>query len=137
MGQYPTLGHYSCHHDSSPDSIDMGQIRLGTLGMFLNDVPKGGELSFPGSDRNDSAGWGQDEWSALEGRCQPTRACTELGGLVVQPRKGDAVFWYNLDPGVVRNLGSKSGKGMPEGEKAVLWNSMHCGAVVHEGEKWF
>ena len=49
--RYPRLGHYSCHHDSSPDMIDAGLIRLGTLGVVLNDVAAGGETAFPGADR--------------------------------------------------------------------------------------
>merc|ERR1712217_564503 len=92
---YPKGGHYACHHDSAPDSIDAGDIRFATLGIFLNDVAQGGETAFPGSDREDSAEWGHEEWSDLEADCQPTPMCTRLGGLVVPARKGDGIFWYN------------------------------------------
>merc|ERR1711963_228314 len=44
--RYPTLGHYSCHHDTSSFFISHKQIRLGTLAVFLNTPKEGGELAF-------------------------------------------------------------------------------------------
>lgn len=132
--RYGRQGHYACHHDSSPDSIDEGDTRLATLGIFLNDPEDGGETVFPGALRNDTADWGEDEWSILEKQCQPTAACNRLGGLVVQPRKGDAVFWYNVRPEYFQGLAA--GEAVP-GSEALIWGSVHCAAEVLAGEKWF
>lgn len=132
--RYRRQGHYSCHHDSSPDLIDEGDVRLATLGFFLNDPEQGGETVFPGALRNDTADWGEDEWGLLENQCQPTSACTQIGGLVVQPRKGDAVFWYNVQPRYFPDLAA--GKSVP-GSEALIWGSVHCAAEVLAGEKWF
>jgi len=132
--RYQRQGHYSCHHDSSPDLINIGDTRVATLGIFLNDPEDGGETVFPGALRNDTANWGQDEWGVLEQQCQPTAGCTQLGGLVVQPRKGDAVFWYNVRPEHFQSLAA--GKAVP-GEQALIWGSVHCAAEVRAGEKWF
>mmetsp|Transcript_22947 Transcript_22947/g.64457 ORF Transcript_22947/g.64457 Transcript_22947/m.64457 type:complete len:402 (-) Transcript_22947:69-1274(-) len=136
--RYPPLGHYACHHDSTPDSIDSGEFRFATLGMFLNDVPAGGETAFPGADVEGAAKWGPENWAKLEDRCQVTEACTSLGGLVVRPRKGDGLLWYNVKPRALSELAAgRWDRGKGYGERTLLWSSMHCGAEVHEGEKVF
>lgn len=134
--RYPQGGHYACHHDSSPDSIDDGMIRIATLGMFLNDA-KGGETAFPGADRDDNSHWDERDWAELESTCQPTPMCTRLGGLVVPAHKGDAILWYNVKPSALPGLASGAPRGDGFGERTLLWSSVHCGAEVLEGEKWF
>lgn len=133
---YSRRGHYACHHDSAPDSIDEGNVRIGTLAMFLNNVTSGGETVFPGALRTDTESWGQDEWSMLEHRCQRTEACTQVGGLKVTPKKGDGIFWYNVQPWALERL-ARGPQREGFGERAVVWNSLHCAAEVLEGEKWF
>merc|ERR1712194_141327 len=136
--KYPEKGHYACHHDSSPDSIQGNDIRLGTLGMFLNDVPKGGETAFPAGLRNDTKGWSEDQWGELENRCQPAAMCTGVGGLIIPAVKGDAILWYNVKPAAIPQLLSgKYKRGKNFGERTLQWSSVHCGAPVLEGEKWF
>eukprot|EP00746_Dinoflagellata_sp_MGD_P052439 gnl/MRDRNA2_/MRDRNA2_23195_c0_seq1.p1 gnl/MRDRNA2_/MRDRNA2_23195_c0~~gnl/MRDRNA2_/MRDRNA2_23195_c0_seq1.p1 ORF type:complete len:180 (+),score=29.51 gnl/MRDRNA2_/MRDRNA2_23195_c0_seq1:53-541(+) len=132
--KYPTKGHYGCHHDSSADDIEAGSaVRLATVAVFLNDPAQGGELAFPGADKpfkNSDVG----HWESLERRCAPTSMCTQLGGVIVKPKKGDAVFWYNTKAehwrvGETKRIPRSS-------KKSLYWNSMHCGAEVKMGEKW-
>jgi len=131
--RYPRLGHYSCHHDSSPDSIEEGYARLATLALFLNEPTGGGEIAFPGADHAGVAeGWDEEQWASLEAQCQPTKACTAIGGLVQRPKKGDAVLWYNLRA----NRWRADGNGEWPNASVLYWNSMHCGAEVKSGEKW-
>lgn len=131
---YPLQGHYSCHHDSSPDSIDAGDARLGTLAVFLNEVRRGGETVFPGADREGAETWSMEDWEDLETRCQPRKACAKLGGVTVAPRRGDAILWYNVRPTFWTRVAQGTfGHGF--GNRALLWSSLHCGAEVLEGEK--
>merc|ERR1712150_344855 len=88
-------------------------------------------------DRGDAAGWDHDDWSQLETQCQPTQMCTKLGGLVVPARKGDAILWYNVRPSALPGLAAGQARGPDFGPRTVLWSSVHCGAEVLEGEKWF
>lgn len=132
---YKTRGHYSAHHDSSPDSLEVGDIRFATFGFFLNNVTRGGETVFPGADLPDAGKFTPHDWSELEQQVQATQACTRSGGLVAQPRKGDALFWYNVRPSQLNHLSNFKSRGF--GERTVQWNSMHCAAEVLEGEKWF
>uniref|UniRef100_A0A7S2HXV8 Fe2OG dioxygenase domain-containing protein n=1 Tax=Alexandrium andersonii TaxID=327968 RepID=A0A7S2HXV8_9DINO len=133
---YPRRGHYACHHDTSPDGVDEGAIRIGTLGFFLNNVTQGGETVFPGAFRAESENWGPDEWAKLEASCQRTEACTQLGGLKVVPKKGDGIFWYNVRSWAVDKIRQKR-QPAGFGEKAVIWGTVHCAAEVLDGEKWF
>jgi len=130
--RYSSGGHYACHHDSSPDLLEEGEsVRLATIALFLNEPASGGEIAFPAADHPESASYGEEEWSDMESRCQPTSQCIQMGGVVVKPRKGDAVFWYNMKV----EKWSEDGSQVP-GAEALYWNSMHCGAEVKEGEKW-
>merc|ERR1712203_48726 len=97
MVYYPKKGHYSCHHDSSALSIDAGKIRLLTVGVFLNDVPVGGETVFPAVGLADQHQWGEVEWDVFEDWECPRR-CSAKEGLAIKPLRGDAVFWYNVRP---------------------------------------
>eukprot|EP00928_Gymnodinium_smaydae_P043314 TRINITY_DN29045_c0_g1_i1.p1 TRINITY_DN29045_c0_g1~~TRINITY_DN29045_c0_g1_i1.p1 ORF type:complete len:371 (-),score=26.71 TRINITY_DN29045_c0_g1_i1:281-1393(-) len=130
--RYQSHGHYACHHDDGPDGLEEGSsVRLATLALFLNTPEAGGEIAFPGADHPNASKYTEEDWSELESACQPTPRCTSLGGLVVTPRKGDAVFWYNMKV----EKWSANGGTVP-GVDALYWNSMHCGAEVHQGEKW-
>lgn len=131
--RYGPQGHYSCHHDSSPDAIDEGNIRMATIAIFLNDVESGGELCFPGKLADGSERWGEQEWQNIETQCQNTSQCAKLNSLVIPPKKGDAAFWYNIKP----KLAQKRAAGKKvRGDDLLYWSSVHCGAEVHAGEKW-
>merc|ERR1711862_251547 len=129
---YPVRGHYACHHDSSPDSIVEGDVRLATLGVFLNNPSKGGELAFPTAMHKHRKFASEDDYEDIEQECQPTPQCTKLGGLIVQPKKGDAVFWYNSRP-EAWTATRKQRQASGFGRKNLIWASVHCGAEVLEG----
>ncbi|CAJ1400080.1 unnamed protein product [Effrenium voratum] len=129
---YPEGGHYSCHHDTAPDNPDFP--RFLTLFFFLNDVD-GGETVFFGTDLNgtypeDRFAAGEDVWGPIESKCQSVRSCPGFDGsspfassLVVKPRAGSAVFWYNM---AVTNEGHVG---------RFYWSSIH-GGCPSKGEKW-
>jgi hypothetical protein len=136
---YGKLGHYSCHYDSPPSHIPNGQIvRIGTLAVFLNEPEAGGQIAFPGADKEGSQNWNVSDWAGLKDQCQVTDSCTNLGGVIVSPKQGDAVLWYNMKA----NHWSINGKGglaygsHEKTDESFNWNSLHCGAEVSRGEKW-
>merc|ERR1719396_145604 len=83
----------------------------------------------------DTASWDEHDWARLESSCQPTPMCTRLGGLVVPAHKGDGILWYNLKPKMFPKLSKK--KRRWRGAEMLAYSSVHCGAEVLEGEKWF
>lgn len=136
---YGKLGHYSCHYDSPPSHIPSGTVvRLGTMAVFLNDPEAGGQIAFPGADRMGTDKWNMSDWGDLKSECQATDRCTTLGGVVVSPKKGDAILWYNMK----LNHWSTNAKGgftyhsNSHPDHSFQWNSLHCGAEVSKGEKW-
>jgi len=132
---YGKRGHYSCHWDSPPDHCPNGPItRLGTMVLFLNEPQAGGEIAFPAADRAGSENYTISDWASVKQECQATNRCTTMGGVVVAPKKGDAVFWYNLQTNHWRDDGE--GRFWHEGKDSFLWNSLHCAAEVQAGEKW-
>jgi hypothetical protein len=136
---YGKLGHYSCHYDSPPSHIPSGQVvRLGTMAVFLNDPEAGGEIAFPGADKEGSDTWNVSQWSNLKSECQATPSCTSMGGVVVSPRKGDAVLWYNMKVNhwSTNERGEFDYHSTGKTEDSFHWNSLHCGAEVSKGEKW-
>lgn len=132
---YGKLGHYSCHWDTPPDQCPNGPVtRLGTMVLFLNEPKAGGEIAFPAADKVGSENYTISDWASVKQECQVTNRCTTMGGVVVSPKKGDAVFWYNLKTNHWRDDGA--GHFWHEGKDSFLWNSLHCAAEVQEGEKW-
>ncbi|CAE8608808.1 unnamed protein product [Polarella glacialis] len=136
--RYGPHGHYSCHHDMSPDTIDEGKDapQIATVAIFLNDVTRGGEIAFPAANRDDIAPSELEKYWMLEEQCQPRKACTRLGGVVFSPKKGDALLWYNIRPEFWNDLKRKETQRQGFGEQSLMWSSVHCGAEVIEGEKW-
>lgn len=136
---YGKLGHYSCHYDSPPSHIPDGRVvRLATMAVFLNDPESGGQIAFPGADRNGIEKWNVSHWADLKNECQATNRCTSLGGVVVSPKKGDAVLWYNMK---VQHWSTDSKGGISyhspgRNQDSFQWSSLHCGAEVSKGEKW-
>jgi len=136
---YGKQGHYSCHYDSPPSHIPDGRVvRLGTMAIFLNDPEAGGQIAFPGADKEGSEKWNVTDWSNLKSECQPTNKCTTLGGVVVSPKRGDAVLWYNMKPShwSVKADGGFTYNWKGKTDDSFDWNSLHCGAEVLKGEKW-
>eukprot|EP00927_Polykrikos_kofoidii_P059738 TRINITY_DN54875_c0_g1_i1.p1 TRINITY_DN54875_c0_g1~~TRINITY_DN54875_c0_g1_i1.p1 ORF type:complete len:402 (-),score=63.44 TRINITY_DN54875_c0_g1_i1:53-1258(-) len=133
----PNGSHYSCHHDTA--SEDTESFRFLTFLIFLNDVEDGGETVLFGTDlqadtQKSRRNWGEVEWSDLEAACQPTHSCPSRRGeappapfsdsVVVQPRRGRAVFWYN-------NEVDTRGRG-----KRFVWSSIHGGCPTRAEHKW-
>lgn len=132
---YGKRGHYSCHWDTPPDHCPNGPVvRLGTMVLFLHEPEAGGQIAFPAADKAGSENYNVSQWASLKNECQRTDRCTSMGGVVVTPKKGDAVLWYNVQANHWRNDGE--GHYLYEGTNSFLWNSMHCAAEVSAGEKW-
>eukprot|EP00794_Sanderia_malayensis_P007655 gene7655-8495_t len=104
--QYNGEGHYHCHHDSDEvddrpcctfESQKLGKCRLCrymTVLFFLSDVEEGGELVFQIAD---NATFSLEDWDkeAVD-KCNTVMNCKK-GNLVIKPKKGTALMWYNHD----------------------------------------
>ena len=144
--KYTPGGHYDCHLDS--DYRFMGQdilpcchyelhdndtfipqecasCRFLTALFYLDDTEEGGETAFPAAgldpyqhDLVDDTGGSDEEWCDLSAHCKQSK-------LIVKPKKGRAVLWYNhfIDPDT-HWMG------------AIDKNSLHGGCAVHKGVKW-
>eukprot|EP00439_Symbiodinium_sp_Y106_P068715 s1217_g11.t1 len=104
-----------------------------------NDIEDGGETVLFGTDLNASRSRdfylaGEDVWSDIEAQCQSVRSCPQHPGaqppppfstaLVVKPRAGSALFWYNMEL-------------EPDGSiSRFLWSSIHAGCPTRNTEKW-
>ena len=101
---YTPGAQFGMHHDSS-----RFLPRLLTAFYYLNDVESGGETAFPAAD----------------GAMQPSDAMALTDpaahgkGLIVTPRKGSALLWYNHDE-----------------NGAIDPFAVHAGCKVTSGEKW-
>ncbi|KAL9974792.1 hypothetical protein ACROYT_G011875 [Oculina patagonica] len=136
--QYDQFGHYHGHLDSNPfekptipcchqnhfQKPECRVCRFVTILYYLNDVEEGGETAFLIADNTtitpeelESPNATTDEFN-LSVNCQ-------LANLVVPPKKGTAIMWYNnfIDPDSGL-LGS------------VDRYSLHGGCDVINGEKW-
>merc|ERR1712113_901697 len=106
---------------------------MGTLGIFLQPPTIGGELAFPGIVHGGTHNLSKDD---VERECQKTERCLSLGDVIIRPRKGDAVFWYNARPDSW--AASEARRKTPNfASQSLIWKSLHCGAKVIQGEKWF
>lgn len=133
--RYQTFGHYHAHYDSGlePDvpcchqnpSLKPPQCRLCrfiTILYYLNDVEEGGETAFPVAD-NSTISLKELE-NPLADELNLSVSC-HTANLVVPPKKGTAIMWYNnfIDP-----------------ESGLLGDldrySIHGGCDVIKGEKW-
>eukprot|EP00435_Cladocopium_sp_Y103_P045877 s226_g13.t1 len=131
----PNGGHYSCHHDTAPDNLE--DARFMTVFFFLNDVTEGGETVLFGTDLNgtfakERALQGEEVWGEIESQCQSVASCPRNGtmpppfstALAVKPRRGTALFWYNMA------IDSKGQLGR------FYWSSIHGGCPTRSEEKW-
>ncbi|CAE7252667.1 P4htm, partial [Symbiodinium pilosum] len=133
----PGGGHYSCHHDTGIEALDAA--RFMTVFFFLNDVPDGGETVMFGTDLNASRSKeyflaDEDVWGEVEAQCQSVRSCPQQPGakppppfstaLVLRPRRGSAIFWYNMEVDAEGGL------------QRFFWQSIHGGCPTRRTEKW-
>ncbi|XP_048576924.1 transmembrane prolyl 4-hydroxylase [Nematostella vectensis] len=142
---YNVGGHYHTHYDtethtqpevtcchqtyvSDPGKLHSGKCKLCryiTILYFLNDVEEGGETAFPFAD-NGTLNANHIVMNRAEGRDlhNLNEFCHEAN-LVVQPRKGTAIMWYNhlLDP-----------RTDWMGDRDEF--SLHGGCAVKKGHKW-
>ena len=129
-----------CHHDESHEGVEQGDFRLATLGILLEPARQGGETAFPAADRPETRHWRNEDWADFEQKCSRLNRCTTSGGLVIKAEKGDAIFWYNVRPEAWGGATPGPHIDPPlEGveENSMFQTSLHCGAEVIEGEKWW
>lgn len=131
--QYGVHGHYHAHYDStvknypslpccmgSKYSAKCSQCRFLTVLYYLNDVPRGGETAFPVADEEhfNETEFEEKDLSNLSTHCYDAN-------VVIRPRRGTAVMWYNH---MISNMSGLLG---PQDE-----HSLHGGCDVLEGHKW-
>ncbi|XP_071090174.1 transmembrane prolyl 4-hydroxylase-like [Haliotis cracherodii] len=135
FGRYGVGGHYHSHYDSSlssretlmqkpccyqssPPHTETSCIlcRYITVMVYLNDVEKGGETAFPLADRSTTEL--KEEDIDLSRYCQKS-------ALLVRPKKGKAVMWYN-------NIRDPETGWLGIADEF----SLHGGCDVIKGEKW-
>lgn len=125
---YTARGHNHGHHDSHPVSAapdcchrhvtsHCRLCRYMTLLYYLNDVSGGGETAFPAVNRTyDEVEFSHNGLWNLSAHCDT--------GLVVKPRKGFALVWYNHQIHENGEIGE------------LIGESFHGGCDVLSGEKW-
>lgn len=131
--QYGVKGHYHAHYDSSVDDnttmtccrkaknlTKCSLCRFLTILYYLNDVPQGGETAFPVADESNfnKTMFDESDLSNLSSHCHDAN-------LVIRPRRGKAIMWYNH---MISNETGLLGK---QDEY-----SLHGGCDVLEGQKW-
>lgn len=123
VAHYSVGGHFSCHPDATRQAK-----RMATMILFLNTPPGGGELVFPGADQPDFETTLSEE--SFDLNCSNWGGCLSMGGVVVKPSKGDAVFWYNMKTNLLKRPGRYKRK------ELIIDRALHCGADVSAGEKY-
>ncbi|GBG85197.1 hypothetical protein CBR_g39762 [Chara braunii] len=96
---------YDAHYDTfNPAEYGPQKSqRIATVLLYLSDVEEGGETMFPYEDFN----------------IQPKYNFQDCVGLLVKPRKGDALLFYSVWP-----------------NKTLDMSALHGGCPVTKGEKW-
>lgn len=130
--KYGVHGHYHAHYDSTDerdfpasrcckgDPGNCSLCRYMTVLYYLNDVTRGGETAFPVADEEDfnRTDYHEKDRSNLSSHCYDSN-------VLVRPRKGTAVMWYNH---MISNVTGLLG---PQDVR-----SLHGGCDVLEGYKW-
>ncbi|XP_065064704.1 uncharacterized protein LOC135690936 [Rhopilema esculentum] len=144
--KYTTYGHYHAHHDSETHTrtdvpcchmtdtetvLKYGTCKLCrfvTIMAYLNDVEEGGETAFPAAD---NATYDYNSFRKKGKGPEDSKDLYNLShncyssNLVVTPRAGTAVMWYN-------HLVDEKTGWLGELED----RSLHGGCDVKRGEKW-
>eukprot|EP00111_Clytia_hemisphaerica_P024777 TCONS_00073008-protein len=140
---YTTNGHYHAHHDSETHLSDhvpcchqysgdtlgsTGECKLCrflTFMMYLNDVEDGGQTAFPmAHEEVFDTDQIRQHGNASTDKYNLSYGC-KIANLVVKPKKGKAVLWYN-------HLVNQTDGWMGELDPF----SLHGGCDVKSGEKW-
>ena len=103
--------------DQEEERVDDGLQRVATVLMYLTNVTTGGETIFPygkWNERNTAA----IDASNVEEKAKTLSKCAR-GKLHVRPKRGDAVFFYSLNPKLHTTL-----------------DSYHASCPVIRGVKW-
>ncbi|KAJ7337216.1 L-ascorbic acid binding [Desmophyllum pertusum] len=132
--QYGVHGHYHAHYDSTDEwkrqvsrccrdgnyAENCSLCRFMTVLYYLNDVTRGGETAFPVADEEyfNQTDYDEKNLSNLSIHCHDAN-------VVVRPKRGTAVMWYNH---VISNVTGLLG--------AQDVRSLHGGCDVLEGSKW-
>jgi len=115
-----------CHFNLTDVHANPGRCKLCrfiTIGYYLNDVEEGGETAFPVADKK---GYNYTEFlERKQGDLYNLSEFCHNATLVVKPKRGKAVMWYNHDLDDNGWLGD------------LDYNSIHGGCDVVKGEKWF
>ncbi|KAL9975420.1 hypothetical protein ACROYT_G012581 [Oculina patagonica] len=129
---YGVHGHYHAHYDSTDEwdgpvskccggqTENCSLYRYMTVLYYLNDVHRGGETAFPVADEED---FNQTDYQEKD-RSNLSFHCYDAN-VVVRPKKGTAVMWYNH---MISNVTGLLG---PQDVR-----SLHGGCDVLEGFKW-
>ncbi|KAL9975421.1 hypothetical protein ACROYT_G012582 [Oculina patagonica] len=129
---YGVHGHYHAHYDSTDEwdgpvskccggqTGNCSLCRYMTVLYYLNDVHRGGETAFPVADEED---FNQTDYQEKD-RSNLSFHCYDAN-VVVRPKKGTAVMWYNH---MISNVTGLLG---PQDVR-----SLHGGCDVLEGFKW-
>ncbi|XP_067052247.1 transmembrane prolyl 4-hydroxylase-like [Acropora muricata] len=136
--QYGPFGHYHGHLDSNPfedptipcchqnhfGKPECRVCRLITILYYLNNVEEGGETAFLIADNTTITPQELEDPNATTDEFNLSVNC-HLANLVIPPKKGKAIMWYNnyIDPDSGL-LGS------------VDRYSLHGGCDIIKGEKW-
>ena len=123
---YTKQGYSGCQFDNG-DADEPDKKRVISIAIVLQTPKAGGELTFPAADEQ----WSQRFSSEMQQKCMQKCPSTETG-ITTLPKKGDAIFWYNIDAGRIK--GSPPRLIIPQ--SANLYSTYHCDAEVTDGEKW-
>lgn len=111
-----------CHMDAESQPTNCRLCRFVTIVYYLNNVEKGGETAFPVADKKD---YDHDEFRKrkVEDYYNLSKFCHNAS-VVVKPKKGRAVMWYNHHMDKDGWLG------------AMDYYSLHGGCDIIKGTKW-